>query len=103
MIDNIEWHGRDGAYGTPYKCYCKLCKESMGEKMTLILKDIMEARKEHETAEEKERHLNMTIKVLKEQVEVFRDRIEPTETGTLHTAISVMSHRISELEQKRKQ
>ena len=55
------------------------------------------------TVEEKQRHLNMTIKVLKEQVEIFRDRIEPTETGHLHTTISVMNHRISELEQRRKQ
>ena len=50
---------------------------------------------------EEERHLNVTIKVLKEQVEVFRDRIQPTETGHLHTAINVMSHRITELEQKK--
>ena len=70
----------------------------------------MEARKEHKTEEETidqvarpTQHLNVTIKVLKEQVEVFRDRIEPTDTGHLHTTISVMSHRISELEQKRKQ
>ena len=55
------------------------------------------------TVEEKQRHLNMTIKVLKEQVEIFRDRIEPTETGHLHTTISVVNHRISELEQRRKQ
>ena len=71
--------------------------------MSLDLKDIMKARKENGTVEEVERHLNMTIKVLKEQVEVFKDRIEPTDTGHLHTTISVMGHRISELEQKRKQ
>ena len=80
------------------------------EYMTLKLKDIMEARKEHKTEEETidqvarpTQHLNVTIKVLKEQVKVLRDRIEPTDTGHLHTTISVMSHRISELEQKRKQ
>ena len=53
--------------------------------------------------EDVQNKINLTIKVLKEQIEVFKDRIEPTETGHLHTAISVMTHRISELEQKRKQ
>tara|TARA_B100001079_G_scaffold220658_1_gene196514 strand:+ start:104 stop:295 length:192 start_codon:yes stop_codon:yes gene_type:complete len=53
--------------------------------------------------EDVQNKINLTIKVLKEQIEVFKDRIEPTETGHLHTAISVVSHRISELEQTLKQ
>ena len=50
--------------------------------------------------EDVQNKINLTIKVLKEQIEVFKDRIEPTETGHLHTAISVVSHRISELEKE---
>ena len=46
---------------------------------------------------EEERHLNMTIKVLKEQVEVFTSRLEPHDTGHLHTAISVLNSRIDEM------
>ncbi len=52
--------------------------------------------------EDVQNKINLTIKVLKEQIEVFKDRIEPTETGHLHTAISVVSHRISELEKELK-
>ena len=47
-----------------------------------------------------ERHLNMTIKVLKEQVEVFTSRLEPHDTGHLHTAIGVLKHRIGEVEKE---
>ena len=63
--------------------------------MTLDLNDIIKARK---TPNEEERHLNMTVKVLKEQVEIFTSRLEPHDTGHLHTAISVLTHRIGELE-----
>ena len=45
------------------------------------------------TDEDKE-HINH----LKEEVEVFRSRIEPHDTGHLYTAISVLEHRIEELE-----
>ena len=65
------------------------------ENMTLDLNDIITARK---TPNEEERHLNMTVKVLKEQVEIFTSRLEPHDTGHLHTAISVLTHRIGELE-----
>ena len=53
---------------------------------------------ENMTFNEEERHLNMTVKVLKEQVEIFTSRLEPHDTGHLHTAISVLTHRIGELE-----
>ena len=53
---------------------------------------------EEKMTNEEERHLNMTIKVLKEQVEIFTSRLEPHDTGHLYTAISVLTHRIGELE-----
>ena len=68
------------------------------EDMTLDLNDIIKSRK---TPNEEERHLNMTVKVLKEQVEIFTSRLEPHDTGHLHTAISVLTHRIGELENGR--
>ena len=36
------------------------------------------------------------IAVLKDEIELLKSRIEPTETGNLHTAISVMKHRLEE-------
>ena len=38
------------------------------------------------------------IAVLEETIEVFKSRIEPTETGHLHTTIGTLKHRIEELE-----
>ena len=38
------------------------------------------------------------IKVLRKEVEVLTSRLEPHDTGHLHTAISVLTHRIGELE-----
>ena len=55
----------------------------------------------HTPEEEEARHLNMTIKVLKEQVEVFITRLEPHDTGHIHTTISTLKHRIGELENER--
>ncbi len=52
---------------------------------------------EEKMTNEEERHLNMTIKVLKEQVEIFTSRLQPHDTGHLHTTISVLTHRIEEL------
>ena len=49
------------------------------------------------TIEEEARHINMTIKVLKEQVAIFTSRLEPHDTGHLHTAISVINSRIDEM------
>jgi len=63
--------------------------------MTLDLNNILKVRK---MPYEEERYLNMTIKVLKEQVKVFTSRLELHDTGHLHTAISVLTHRIGELE-----
>ena len=56
----------------------------------------------HTPEEEEARHLNMTIKVLKEQVEIFTSRLEPHDTGNIHTTISTLKHRIGELENERK-
>jgi hypothetical protein len=38
------------------------------------------------------------IAVLKDEIELLKSRIEPRETGHLHTAISVIQHRLKELE-----
>ncbi len=40
----------------------------------------------------------ITIKVLKEQIELFKSRLEPHDTGHLHTTINTIQHRITELE-----
>ena len=66
--------------------------------MTLDLNDILKVRK---MPYEEERYLNMTIKVLKEQVEVFTSRLEPHDTGHLHTTISTLTHRITELQNEK--
>ena len=55
----------------------------------------------HTPEEEEVRHINMTIKVLKEQVEIFISRLEPHDTGHIHTTISTLKHRIGELENER--
>ena len=89
---NTEWHEKY------YKCYCKPCRERRGEYLTLDLNDILKVRK---TPHEEELHLNMTIKVLKEQVEVFTSRLEPHDTGHLHTTISTLTHRITELQNQK--
>ena len=52
--------------------------------------------------EEEAHHINMTIKVLKEQVAIFTSRLEPQDTGHIHTTISTLKHRIGELEKERK-
>ena len=54
----------------------------------------------HIPEEEEVRHLNMTIKVLKEQVAIFTSRLEPHDTGHIHTTISTLKHRVRELESK---
>ena len=38
------------------------------------------------------------IAVLEETIEVFKSRIEPHDTGFLHTTIGTLEHRIEELE-----
>ena len=40
------------------------------------------------------------IDILKEEVEVFRSRIEPHDTGHLYTTIGTLEHRIKELERE---
>ena len=66
--------------------------------MTLDLNDILKVRK---MPYEEERYLNMTIKILKEQVKVFTSRLEPHDTGHLHTTISTLTHRITELQNEK--
>ena len=38
------------------------------------------------------------IAVLEETIEIFKSRIEPHDTGHLHTTIGTLKHRIKELE-----
>ena len=37
------------------------------------------------------------LAVLQDEVEIHKSRLEPRDTGHLHTAISVIQHRITEL------
>ena len=43
---------------------------------------------------------HIRIAVLKDEIEVFESRIEPQNTGHLHTTIGTLNHRIKELEDK---
>ena len=36
--------------------------------------------------------------VLKEEIEILKSRIQPHDTGHLHTTIAVLEHRIKEME-----
>ena len=40
------------------------------------------------------------IEVLKTEMDVLASRLEPHETGNLHTAIYVLKHRVEELEKE---
>ena len=40
------------------------------------------------------------IAVLKDEIEVFKSRIEPHDTGHLYTTIGTLEHRIKELERE---
>ena len=42
------------------------------------------------------------IEILREEIEVFRSRIEEHDTGHLYTTISTLEHRIEELEKEHK-
>ena len=43
---------------------------------------------------------DVRIAILKEEVKVFRSRIEPHDTGHLYTTIGTLEHRIKELERE---
>ena len=43
------------------------------------------------------------IEILKTEVDVLASRLEPHDTGHLHTAISVLKHRVEELEKEVKE
>ena len=68
----------------------------------MTTKSISGSTEAHTPEEEEVRHLNMTIKVLKEQVAIFTSRLEPHDTGHIHTTISTLKRRIGELENGRK-
>ena len=41
------------------------------------------------------------LAVLQDEIEIHKSRLEPHDTGHLHTAISVITHRIEELQNKK--
>ena len=41
------------------------------------------------------------LAVLQDEIEILKSRLEPHDTGHLHTAISVITHRIEELQNKK--
>ena len=43
------------------------------------------------------KELIAAIKVLRKEVEILASRLEPTDTGHLHTAINVINSRIDEM------
>ena len=43
------------------------------------------------------------IEILREEIEVFKSRIEEHDTGQLYTTISTLEHRIEELEKESKE
>ena len=49
--------------------------------------------------EDKTQHIN----VLKTEMDVLASRLEPRDTGHLHTAIYVLKHRVEELEKEVKE
>ena len=70
--------------------------------MVMTTESVFGSSETHIPEEEEVRHLNMTIKVLKEQVAIFTSRLEPHDTGHIHTTISTLKHRIRELEDQGK-
>ena len=38
------------------------------------------------------------LAVLQDEIEIYKSRLEPHDTGHLHTAISVIQHRIDEIQ-----
>jgi len=41
---------------------------------------------------------NIRVAVLKDEIDLLKSRIEPHDTGHIHTTISTLEHRITELE-----
>ena len=41
---------------------------------------------------------DIILAALKDEIEIFKSRIEPHDTGHLHTTIGTLKHRIEELE-----
>ena len=41
---------------------------------------------------------DIRLAVLKDEVEYFKSKLEPHDTGHLHTTISTLTHRVKELE-----
>ena len=44
---------------------------------------------------------NIRVAVLKYEIDLLKSRIEPHDTGHIHTTISTLEHRVRELESKK--
>ena len=44
---------------------------------------------------------NIRVAVLKDEIDLLKSRIEPHDTGHIHTTISTLEHRVRELESKK--
>ena len=47
-----------------------------------------------------EQEYNIRVAVLKDEIDLLKSRIEPHDTGHIHTTISTLQHRVRELESK---
>ena len=43
---------------------------------------------------------NIRVAVLKDEIDLLKSKLEPHETGHIHTTISTLQHRVRELESK---
>ena len=43
---------------------------------------------------------NIRVAVLKDEIDLFKSKLEPHDTGHIHTTISTLQHRVRELESK---
>ena len=58
---------------------------------------------EEKNMDEDQKRINLNhANALKKEIKVLKSRLEPHDTGHLHTAISVLTHRIEELENGRR-
>jgi len=47
-----------------------------------------------------EQEYNIRVAVLKDEIDLFKSKLEPHDTGHIHTTISTLQHRVRELESK---
>ena len=47
-----------------------------------------------------EQEYDIRVAVLKDEIDLFKSKLEPHDTGHIHTTISTLQHRVRELESK---